>query len=60
MSMSDCPNCWDTLCCCGYQYRDWKPKEIDDLRKVLLKVKKIQKEYPNLSDQEFCDELNER
>lgn len=23
MSMSDCPKCWDTLCCSGWEYRNW-------------------------------------
>jgi hypothetical protein len=23
MSMSDCEKCWETLCICGWQYRNW-------------------------------------
>lgn len=23
MGMSDCIKCWDSPCCCGYEYRNW-------------------------------------
>ena len=38
MSMSDCPECWDTPCMCGYGYRDWTPDKLRDLIKVLAGV----------------------
>jgi len=27
MSLSSCPKCWDVLCCCGWQYRQWKKED---------------------------------
>lgn len=40
MSLSDCPKCWETPCCCGYEYKDWDIKRIKDQIKMLQKVLK--------------------
>jgi hypothetical protein len=58
MGMSDCINCWGGNCCCGYEYRSYTPEKIDERIAMLLKVKEINKAYPNLTDQEFRDKLN--
>lgn len=29
MSLSDCPECWDTPCTCGYGYRKWSVSKLD-------------------------------
>jgi len=59
MSLSDCANCWETPCICGYDYRHSSKKYIEELRSVLLKVKKIQSMTPDLTDEEWKKKLNE-
>ena len=31
MSLSDCPKCWDTLCTCGYQYRNHSATDLSEV-----------------------------
>jgi hypothetical protein len=38
MSMSDCQKCWDTLCCCGWEYRTWPKEKREDLAASALGV----------------------
>jgi hypothetical protein len=28
MAMSDCIKCWSTPCCCGWDYKDYKPESL--------------------------------
>ena len=44
MSMSDCINCWDTPCTCGYNYISWGDSQIDGLIKTLRIVKDFKKQ----------------
>ncbi len=36
--ISDCPKCNNSICTCGYQYRDWKKK---DLKKQIAMLKEV-------------------
>jgi hypothetical protein len=38
MSMSDCPKCWETPCCCGYEYKQWSKGRINNMISMLKKV----------------------
>ena len=38
MSLADCEKCWDALCTCGYQYRNWSEKSLRDQIEMLQKV----------------------
>ena len=31
MALSDCPECWNTPCTCGYMYRNWSPDKKQEL-----------------------------
>lgn len=35
MSFGGCPQCCDTICTCGYKYRDWTRAAVIELRDVL-------------------------
>lgn len=41
MSLSDCPECWNTPCDCGHEYISWNDerilRQIEMLREVLVK-----------------------
>ncbi len=37
MSLSDCPECWNTPCSCGYEYKGWSNADIVHLMLVLSK-----------------------
>jgi hypothetical protein len=54
MSLSDCPKCWDTLCSCGYEYRNWS---IEDLKSQITMLQGVlaEKEEPPLSKE--ADEI---
>lgn len=38
MSMSDCEKCWETPCCCGWEYRSWSKERREDLAASALGV----------------------
>jgi len=42
--MSDCINCWNGTCSCGFNYIGWEEKRIDELIDTLEVVKKFKKE----------------
>lgn len=43
MSLASCEKCWDDVCCCGYQHRNWSWKQIYNLFKGIIKYKLCQK-----------------
>lgn len=36
MSLNACPECWDSVCACGYQYAEWNEEDIADFLTGLL------------------------
>ena len=68
MSLADCPKCWDVLCSCGWEYKDWSIDRLKDLIKRLEKVKEYKianppvKSYPLRSpivnEEKFWDFLS--
>ena len=40
MAMSDCPKCWETPCCCGYEYRKYSDGNKIELASVVLNIPK--------------------
>jgi hypothetical protein len=38
MAMSDCEKCWETPCCCGYDYRKYQKPYRIALAAVILGV----------------------
>lgn len=51
MAMSDCINCWETPCSCGYDYLKYNTVEsIDEKIKLLQAVKEVKLKYPNVKD----------
>lgn len=47
MSMYDCPECWNIVCDCGYEYKSWPDdaivKQIEMLKRVLEEKAKAHK-----------------
>ncbi len=53
MSLSDCEKCWETPCCCGYDYLFWKKEKIKkhiELLSTVLSVKSDSR-FSNTSEQ---------
>ena len=59
MSMWDCLRCWNTPCTCGYEYRTWGNKAINDLISTLEAVKRANKNGKKDSDDVFMDKVNQ-
>ena len=36
--LSDCPECWDTPCTCGYYYKEWS---IGQIKAQILMLQKV-------------------
>jgi hypothetical protein len=43
MGMGDCPKCWDGICSCGYEYRDFSEEDMLYFLKGLSKYNKYAK-----------------
>jgi len=48
MGMSDCEHCLDTLCCCGWQYRNWTGDKLKEQIKMLDEVRIWRKLNPDV------------
>ena len=42
MSLSDCPECWNTPCTCGYEYRN---ETNEDLARIISAMLLYKSEY---------------
>jgi len=58
MAFSDCSNCGNTPCICGYGYSDWNKDEIDELILKLQLVLTLKAEIPQLKKEELLERLN--
>lgn len=64
MSMSDCEKCWDTPCTCGWDYRYWEVKQLEDQILVLQAIIDYKKANQNaklsgpISSNETVDDVN--
>lgn len=38
MALSDCPECWNTPCTCGHEYKDWRLEDLIPLRDALTEI----------------------
>lgn len=38
MGMSDCRECWETPCSCGFAYRDWPLEQRERLAAAVLGI----------------------
>jgi tRNA G10 N-methylase Trm11 len=43
MGMGDCPKCWDEICSCGYEYRDFSEEDMLYFLKGLVRYNKYAK-----------------
>lgn len=50
MAMSDCPECWETPCICGHEYKRRSIEYLTELRNV---IDKVIKEKQDVIDKEF-------
>lgn len=37
MSLSDCPQCWETPCRCGFEYKDWSKEQVAEFIKKIIR-----------------------
>ena len=70
MAMSDCIKCWNTPCQCGWEFRKYNIKGIEEYINVLKEVVKYKKKHPNAEysgltmevetedDNKFMDHMN--
>ena len=45
MSLSDCEKCWETPCCCGWEYRNWSKKQLKEMRNMFQQLIDGKHEY---------------
>lgn len=56
MSMSDCKHCWQTPCCCGWDYRNIPIEQLEKLINVLSCVVDYRKGNPGAVFSTRCGE----
>ncbi len=47
MSLSDCTECWDTPCTCGWNYRNYSIKILEKRKELFEKIIEFKNKYPN-------------
>jgi hypothetical protein len=61
MAMSDCYNCWETPCSCGWDYKEWSNKRLIEQVAMLNKVIAFKELYPNIkmseNEKAFLDHM---
>lgn len=55
MSLSDCTKCWDTPCTCGWDYRTWPIKHLEEHIQVLQKVLQFKKHNSHARFSGVCE-----
>lgn len=50
MALSDCENCWDTPCTCGFNWRFWTDERLQQVIQTLEKVRRIKRETPGIEN----------
>ncbi len=55
MSMSDCEKCWDSICCCGWDYRKWSLSRLKEQSKLLKKIVRWREKKPNAKFSSFSE-----
>ena len=60
MSIFDCPKCWDTLCTCGWEYRNWGNSEVVDLFENIMKYHNRDTIMKMLNSKKYIEELTEK
>ena len=48
MSLSDCEKCWDTPCTCGWEYREYSIKGLEDQIEMFKKIIEYRKLHPTV------------
>jgi hypothetical protein len=60
MSLSDCPECWDTPCACGWEYKHYGIKELKRMRNLFDALIDYKILYENhLPPEKFHDYINQ-
>lgn len=48
MALSDCVNCWDTPCTCGWNWLFWSDARLEEMVKTLNGVIQFKRRHPEL------------
>lgn len=54
MSLSDCPKCWDTPCTCGWEYRNYSVKYLEEIISMFQKIVDFKKIHPRKKFSKGC------
>ena len=45
MALSDCSECWETPCVCGWEFKDWSHERHVEFIKSTLKRKPLEEQW---------------
>lgn len=57
--MSDCSRCWETPCCCGWDYRHNDVEYLERMKVIFERAAQFKKEHPNAVFSSWIDKYTD-